>query len=295
MSRIPAWDELQAFMAVIEEGSLSAAARRLGLSQPTLRSRIDMLEQSLGTVLFTRSAAGLTPTESARGMIGHLGIMQTASEALVRAASGQQGEVSGTVRVSTSEFIGAIVLPPILARLRASHPTISIELAPSNASVDLTNQEADLAVRMYPPRGDGLVAQKVGVVRLGFYAAQTYLAQREPPTSVEELCLHDLIGPDRSIHDVRLIEAFNPILQGQRFVLRTDSHVAQLAAIRAGVGVGIVQRAVAARDPTLVAVLPGLDFASLETWVVVHDDLRRLPKVRTVFDCLVEEMSAFLR
>ncbi len=254
-----------------------------------------MLERSLGTVLFTRSAAGLAPTEIARGMVGQLGVMQTASDALVRAASGPQNEASGTVRISASEFVGAAVLPPILARLRVSHPAISIELAPSNASVDLMKQEADLAIRMYPPRGDGLVARKIGTVRLGFYAAESYLARRGLPHSVEELALHELVGPDRSTYDAKLIEAFHPALRGQRLVLRTDSHVVQLAAIRAGVGIGVVQRAVADQDPTLIAVLPQLDFATLETWVVVHDDLRRLPKVRTVFDYLVKEMSVFTR
>ncbi|MDE8653774.1 LysR family transcriptional regulator [Novosphingobium album (ex Liu et al. 2023)] len=295
MSNAPTWDELQAFWAVIEVGSLSAAARRLGLSQPTLRSRIDTLERRLDAVLFTRSAAGLTPTESARAMAAHVGAMQTASQAVLRAASGTPGAIAGAVRVSVSEFVGAVVLPPMLARLRARHPAVCIELAPSNAAIDLARQEADIAVRMYPPHGDGLVARKIGAIRLGFYAARSYAARRGLPAGVEDLAAHDLIGPDRSAYDARLIAAFHPTLAGTRFVLRSDSHVAHLAAIRAGLGIGVIQRGVADCDPALVAVLPERDFATLETWIVVHDDLRRAPKVRAVFDWLVDEMTAFAR
>lgn len=294
MSFPPQWNDLQAFQAVLETGSLSAAARRLHLSQPTVRARIDALEHALGAVLFTRSANGLVATEAARGLAGHLQTMKTASEALVRGATGEPGVISGNVRISASEIVASSVLPSMLAALRAKHPRLHIELAPSNASIDLISQEADIAIRMFRPQGEGLVARKIGDIRLGFYASRAYAAARGLPTTIDELASHDLIGPDRTPYDHALLRAFAPDFVDRPFVLRTDSHTAQLAAIRAGVGIGIVQRPLADADPDLVAVLPEQDFAALETFIVTHGDLRRLPKIRAAFDWLVESFTAYL-
>src|SRR5690606_4524600 len=152
MSNRVIWDDQRAFLAVIEEGSLSGAARRLGVAQPTVRARIEALERTLGTVLFTRSVNGLAPTEQARALADPARAMARASEAFVRAAAAPPGEIAGTVRVSVSDFVGVEVLPPMLASLREAHPRIVIEMSLSNALADLLEQEVDLAVRMHPPR-----------------------------------------------------------------------------------------------------------------------------------------------
>lgn len=286
------WEDQRAFLAVLEEGSLSGAARRLGVAQPTVRARIEALEHTLGTVLFTRSVNGLVPTDQARSLGGSARAMALASEAFVRAASAPVGEAAGAVRVSVSEFVGIEVLPPMLARLRARHPRIVIELVLSNASADLLDQEVDIAVRMHAPQQSALVAKKVGGIALGLYAHIDYLAHRGEPTSVDDFAHHDFIGPDRSRADLALAAALHPGLGRNRFVLRTDSHPAQLAGARAGLGIAVVQRPVAELDSTLRAVLPGLTVAVLDTWIVTHEDLRGLPRVRAVFDFLVEAFSS---
>ena len=145
MSSTVSWEDQQAFLAVLETGSLSGAARQLGAAQPTVRRRLEALERVLGTVLFTRSAGGLVPTEQARGLGAHARAMALASEAFARAASASPGEVAGTVRLSVSDFIGIEVLPPMIARLRERYTKLAVEVALSNTASDLPAQEADVA------------------------------------------------------------------------------------------------------------------------------------------------------
>lgn len=291
------WDDQRIFLAVLEEGSLSAAARRLGLSHPTVRSRIETLEQQLGTVLFTRSVNGLTPTETAEALREPARAMAMASEFFVRQASASGGEASGTVRISVPDFMGIEVIPAMLARLREAHPAIRIELSLSNLPADLLAQEVDLAVRTVAPKQDALVARKVAAIPLGFFASPSYVERRGRPTSLAELAEHDVIGPDRNRSDLAMVERLGGLAR-DRLVLRTDSHPAHVAAARAGVGIAVAQVPVGERDPNLVRILPDLDVMVLETWIVTHENLVRVPRVRAVFDSLVEsfrEMSRSVR
>ena len=295
MSLSIAWDDQRIFLAVLEEGSLSAAARRLGLSHPTVRSRIEALERGLGTVLFTRSVNGLAPTETAEALRGPARAMAMASDLFVRQASSAADEIAGTVRVSVPEFMGIEVMPAMLARLREAHPGVRIELSLSNAPADLLAQEVDVAVRTVTPKQEALVARKVAAIPLGLFASRSYVARRGAPASLAEIADHDMIGPDRNRGDLALAERFGPALQRERLVLRTDSHPAQLAAARAGVGIAAAQIPVGERDEGLVRILPEFEIALLETWIVTHENLARVPRVRAVFDSLVESFSTMPR
>lgn len=287
------WENQRAFLAVFEEGSLSAAARRLGVAQPTVRSRLESLEHALGTVLFIRSVNGMAPTEQARELAVPARAMARASQAFVRSASTQPGEAVGTVRIGVSEMVAVEVLPPMLAALRVAHPRVGVEVAPSNASADLLEQEVDIAVRMHPPKQGALVSRKVGAIGLGFFAHRDYLARRGTPTTLAELIQHDIIGPDRDSNDLRTALALDPALTRERFVLRTDHHPTQVALLRAGAGIAAIHRAKGLADPDLVHVLPSLPFPPIETWVVMHEDLRNVPRVRVVFDHLVAAFSQY--
>jgi DNA-binding transcriptional LysR family regulator len=295
MNSILAWDDQRIFLAVLEEGSLSAAARRLGLSHPTVRSRIEALEAHLGTVLFTRSVNGLAPTETAEALRGPARAMAMASELFVRQASSAGNEIAGTVRMSVPEFMGIEVIPAMLARLREAHPRIRIELSLSNAPADLLAQEVDVAVRTVAPKQEALVARKVAAIPLGFFAAPGYVARHGAPESLADLAEHDVIGSDRNRSDLAFAERFGVALRRDRMVLRTDSHPAQLAAARAGVGIAVAQVPVGESDERLVRVLPDVEIAVLETWIVTHENLSRVPRVRAVFDSLVESFGAMRR
>jgi DNA-binding transcriptional LysR family regulator len=295
MSNSVDWDDQRAFLAVLEQGSLSAAARHLRVTQPTVRARIEALERSLGMTLFTRSVRGLVPTPQARELGAAARAMARASDAFVRAAGAPPGEAAGVVRLSVSEFVGVAVLPAMLRRLRDRHAGLIIEIETSNASANLLEQEVDLAVRMTPPRQAALVARRVPAIPLGFFAHADYLAARGTPRIVGDLAQHDLIGPDRSAADLDVIGRLLPDLGRQPFVVRTDSHPTQLAAIRARLGIGVIQCAVGRMDRELVPVLPDVAIGALATWIVTHEDLRDTPRVRAVFDHLVDEFDAYGR
>lgn len=289
------WNDQRAFLAVMEGGSLSEAGRRLGVAQPTVRHRIEELERTLGTALFTRSVNGLVPTEQARALAGHVRAMALASEAFVRAASAPPGAVAGTVRISVSEFVGVEVLPPMLASLRARHPNLGLEIALSNEAADMLGQEADIAIRMHRPKQGALVARQVGRIPLCLFAHRDYVARRGMPATPQELVNHDLIGSDRTRADLALMAGIAPFLARQDFVVRTDSHPAQLAAVRAGLGIGVVQRPIGRADAALLPVLPDLEVHHMESWVVAHEDLRQVPRVRAAFDHLVATFTDYCR
>ena len=183
MKREPSWDELRTFVEVARDGSLSGAARRLGLTQPTVGRHIDALEAALGLTLFTRSPRGLTPSPAALALAPHVEAMAASAAALIRAASGEAAADRGTVRVTASEIIGSEVLPPIIADFRAAHPGIAIELALTNRTEDLARRDADIAVRMVRPTQRGLVARRIGTTRIGLYAHRDYLARFGVPRS----------------------------------------------------------------------------------------------------------------
>ncbi|MBC9032872.1 LysR family transcriptional regulator [Sphingomonas sp. JC676] len=292
MSQID-WEQQRAFLAAIEEGSLSGAARRLGLAQPTVRVRIEMLENALGTPLFTRSPGGLIPTERGEALREHARAMALASDAFVRSASAAPDQVAGTVRVSASDMIAIEALPPILADLATRHPSLVIELSPTNRNEDVLRREADVAVRMVPPNQDALVARRVGVVALGLHAHPAYLAGREIPRHYADLARHRIIGPASDSPVLRSVQEQGFPVGLADFGFRTDSDIAQYAAIRAGLGIGVCQVPLGKRDG-LAHLLPLSFSLDLETWVVCHEDLRNVARVRAVFDALVVGLTAYI-
>lgn len=290
MNAMPSWDLYRTFDAVLREGSLSGAARALGLTQPSVARHIDALEAAIGSDLFFRSQRGLAPTEAALELKPYADLLAATSAALLRTASGRAGEISGVVRISASEVVGVEHLPPILARLRRRHPALAIELSLSNALDDLLQRKADIAVRMTQPTQQALIARKVDPIPLGLHAHAEYLSRRGVPATLGDLAAHDVIGHDVETPAIRAIAARFPALDRTAYALRTNSDIAQLAAIRAGFGIGICQVPVAARDPNLVRVLADAFAIDLEVWIVMHEDLRTSARCRAVFDALV---SAF--
>jgi DNA-binding transcriptional LysR family regulator len=293
--RALSWDELRTFVEVARDGSLSGAARRLGLSQPTVGRHIDALEATLGSTLFTRSPRGLTPTPAARALAPHVEAMAAAAAALTRTASGEAAADRGVVRVTASEVIGCEVLPPILAGFHAEHPGIAIELALTNRNEDLARRDADIAVRMVRPTQSGLVARRIGAARIGVYAHRDYLARFGEPRSLADLASHCVIGFDRDNRSFRSAGDFARGLTREDFGFRCDSDLVQLAALRAGVGVGGCQENIARRTSELVAVLPNAIQYALEVWLVMHENLKTTRRVRLLFDHLAAGLTDYVK
>jgi DNA-binding transcriptional LysR family regulator len=189
--------------------------------------------------------------------------------------------------------VGAEVLPPLLPALLAAHPGLQVELALSNRTQDLLRRDADVAVRMVAPTQAALLARKVGTIPVGLYARADYLARTPAPQRPAQLLEHRLIGADQGRGLLDVLEALGVKASARNFAVRTDSDVAQLGAVRAGLGIGVCQVPLAARDPALVRVLSALQ-VPLETWVVMHEDLRRVQRVRVVFEHLVSGLGGYL-
>lgn len=291
----PGWDLYRSFLAVASEGSLSAAARMLDMTQPSLGRHVRQLEAALGVALFTRSPQGLALTDVGAELAEHARGMAAASAALRRAASGSRQAVRGVVRITCSEVIGGEVLPAMLADLRRRQPGIVVELSLSDAAEDMLRKDADIAVRMLRPGQSALVARRVGAIGIGLYAHRRYLKAHGTPRVMADLHGHALIGFDRETPALRAMRGRVPgaeVFARRHFALRTDSALAQLAALRAGYGIGACQHALARRERSLVHVVPAFAL-DLDTWLVMHEDQRANLRVRRVYDHLFEALAAY--
>jgi DNA-binding transcriptional LysR family regulator len=291
----PGWELYRSFLAALRAGSLSGAARALKLTQPTIGRHIAELEVALGTVLFTRSQQGLQPTDAATELEPYAETMASAAAALIRAASGTSHEVRGAVRISASEIIGAEVLPPILTALHGRHSQLAFELVVSNQVSDLLRRDVDLAVRNVRPTQAALVARKIGDIALGLHAHRRYLDAHGTPRSLDDLGRHALIGYDLETPAIRSLQAKGTRFAREMFALRADSDLAQLAAIRAGYGIGICQVPLGRRDPDLVHLLAKRFSFNLEVWLVMHENLQATRRMRVVFDHLDAALSSYVR
>jgi DNA-binding transcriptional LysR family regulator len=284
---LPSWDLYRTFLAILDEGSLSGAARALALTQPTVARHLDALEEALGLELFVRTQRGLSPTEAALELRSYAETLAATTAALLRTASGLGSEVKGSVRISASEVVGVEVLPPTLAALRERHPELRMELVLSNAVDNLLRRDADIAVRMVEPVHEALVVQRVGEITVGLHARRDYLERCGTPECMADLPGHSMIGFDTETPAIRAMARRAPGFDTTSFALRADSDLAQLAAIRAGFGIGGCQVPIARRDPDLVRLLPDAFALKLGVWIVMHENLRSTPRYRAVFDALV--------
>lgn len=291
----PNWDLYRAFLAVLETGSLSAAARRLRATQPTVGRQIAQLEDQLKVPLFTRSRHGLNPTQTAFAFAPHARTMAAAAENLARLASGDAEAEQGTVRLAASEVMGVEVLPAILADFQSYYPKITIELVLSNRPEDLLQREADLAVRMFRPSQDALIAKHIGRIPVGLYAHQRYVAAHGAPRTMAALAEHAMIGLDKLSWPSSAAPMLAQLPTRESYTFRCDHDLAQLAALRAGCGIGICQAGIARSDPRLVAVLPAAFALHLDTWLVMHEDLRTSLRVRQLFDHLSTGLQAYVK
>lgn len=289
------WELYRSFLSVLNEGSLSGAARALGVAQPTVGRHIAALEKSLGLALFTRSQIGLMPTEAALSLRSYAESMRSTAAALERAAASQGTGVRGTVRLTASDVIGVEVLPPIVASLRDEHPDLVVELVLTDRMQDLLRREADIAVRMARPRQELLVARRVGQIELGLHAHQRYLSRYGTPSVMADLANHALIGFDQTTAFIRSASKPFSTWRREAFAIRTDNNLAQLALIRFGAGIGVCQAAIARRDDSIVRLFPRQFSLQMDTWITMHENLRSSPRCRMTFDALVKGLQQYIK
>ncbi|MCB1347756.1 MAG: LysR family transcriptional regulator [Maritimibacter sp.] len=287
------WSLLQSFLAVAETGSLSAAARALGLSQPTLGRKVREVEAALGAELFHRHAKGLALTETGQAMLGPAQAMRDAAGRISLVAAGEDRGLSGPVRITASVVVSHFLLPEMLTRFRREEPGIEIDLVASDSSENLLFRAADIAVRMYRPGQLDMVTRHVADMPMGIYAAKSYLDGAGRPATQDALLALDWVGFDRNEMILRGMAEAGWSVTRDFFKLRTDDQAAYWQLVRAGGGVGIMQRAIGDPDPRLERLMPELPLPSLPVWLTAHEEVRRVPRVARVWEALVAGFEAF--
>lgn len=284
----PDWALWRSFAAVIEEGSLSGAARVLGLSQPTLGRHIEALEESLQTRLFDRHLKGLAPNAAALRMFEQV---QAAKLALTEAelmAEGTTTALSGSVRITASTVMSHYVLPKLIRQLRDDFPAIQIELVPTDSPENLLLRECDIAIRMFRPTQLELVTKKIAESPVSAAAHEDYLKRAGRPQSVDDLYAHDMIGFDRSDLLISVAKRIGFDLKRTDFALRTDSQTLMFEMIRAGLGIGFAQDTLIEETHGLQRLLPELNIPPLEIWLTTHRELFTSARIRAIYDRLGE-------
>ena len=289
------WALVRSFLAVLDAGSVSAAAKRSGARQPTLSRHVAELEAQLGAPLFERTGRGVVPTGAALAIVDAARRMEDAALALGRGLASARSLTRGVVRVTSSQVAATWLLPAVLARLQREHPEIEIELVASNELTNLLRREADIAVRMVRPAQSSLIARKLGEIEIVAAAHQAYLAKASPLRTLADLAAHRLIGYDRDDTIVRGAAAKGVTLARADFALRTDDQVAYGRLVAEGAGVGFVARYNLRHWPGVVVVLPGLIAGTLPCWLAVPREIRSTPRVRAVYDSLARAIAPVLR
>jgi len=287
------WSLVPSFLATAEEGSLSGAARALGISQPTVGRHIADLEEDLGVRLFDRTSNGLRITEVGLSLVENAQAMRERAESLRRIAEGRAESVEGTVRITSSEMVATHLLPPILTELNREEPRIQIELVASLSPENLLLREADIALRMFRPEQADVITRHVADLRLGIFAHRDYLERRGAPASLAETNQHTIIGYDRADIMIRGFRRAGFEVDRSFFTFRSDSQTAGWAMVKAGFGIGIGPVHLGSREPGLVRLFADNDIDGLELpiWLTAHRDLRHSRRIRLVYDFLAARLS----
>lgn len=294
MSNLPKtfdWNHVRAFLATAEQGSLSAAARSLGLTQPTLSRQVAALEQDLQVLLFERIGRALELTPAGLELLEHTQTMGAAANQIALTASGHSQSIEGEVRITASDVYSAYLLPPVLHQLRRIAPKLQIDVVAANDIRDLQRREADIAIRHVRPEQPELIARLIGQDSAHFYAAQSYLDTQGRPENFADLSTHDFV---RFAESDRMIELLAPMgihLTADNFPIGSQSGMVAWEYVIQGFGIAPMSDQVAAQTPSLERILPDMDPILFPLWLTTHRELHTSRRIRLVYDLLAEFLS----
>lgn len=282
------WNQVRAFLATAEEGSLSAAARALQATQPTLSRQVSALEQDLGVTLFERGHRSMDLTESGVELLEHVREMGEAALRVSLAASGQAQDIEGQVTITATNMFATKHLPLILASVRDEAPGLEIEILTSNDVRDLRRREADISIRHARPEHSDLIAKRIGETVAQLYAATSYLDRVGRPKRPSDLVTLDFIGFEDPELMLPHFNAMGVPVTRDHFKLYTASGTLYLALIEQGLGAGVLTKDVADERPDLELVEPNLPPFEVPVWLVTHRELHTSRKIRLVFDLIAD-------
>lgn len=285
------WNRVRAFLVTAEEGSYTAASRALRVAQPTIGRQVAALEEELGVALFERVGRGIELTPAGLELVEHVRVMGEAASRIALVAAGQSMELAGSITISASEIISAVMLPPVIAELTRAHPNIEVELLATNDTSDLRRREADIAIRNHRPDDPELIARNLTPSTAYLYASSSYLDRIGRPASLEELGSANFIGFD---HGPRLMQGLNAMglsLTKENFGFVSANQLVQWGMVKAGVGVAIMMREVGDAEPGVERALESFPGIPVPMWLTSHRELRTSRRVRVVFDLLAAALS----
>jgi DNA-binding transcriptional LysR family regulator len=286
------WNQARAFLVTAEEGSLSAAARALGLTQPTLSRQVAALEQSLGVTLFERVSKSLILTEAGIELVEHVRAMGDAASRVSLAASGQSQQIEGLVTISATDLMAAHILPEILGDLRRKAPGVEVKIHCTNGLSDLRRREADIAVRHVEPDHPDLYARKLREAPARIYAARSYLEKFKRKLTKKDAGQLDFIGFDNNDELVGYLRAFGLKVSESNIKLSSPSGVVAWQLVQDGLGLSIMADEIANRCPNVVPAFEDVDPITFPIWLVTHRELHTSRRIRTVFDHVAEGLLA---
>jgi DNA-binding transcriptional LysR family regulator len=288
------WNDVRHFLAVARTGSTLTASRQLKLSQPTVARRVAALEEALGVTLFERRQAGYRLTEEGEALVADAAAMETAALAVADGAKARARRLSGSVRLTCNEITAAYHLAPILAEFRRAYPDIRVDLAVTEALLDLGRGEADVAIRATDrPEGSGIVARKLLDMPWIVYAARSYVETHGQPEHWDDIAAgHRIIGGEGAISQIPALQWFEGLAAAGAVVARANSFPALIANVRAGLGLAPLASGIFDRDAEIISCLTLPARFSGPVWLVTHERVRGLPRVRALLDFIATYVSA---
>lgn len=288
------WNQVRAFLATADEGSLSAAAKALGQTQPTIGRQINGLEQTLGVTLFERTGRRLILTQTGAELAEHVRDMALAANRVSMIAAGQSQDVSGKVQVTATDVFALYLLPPVIERLRRIAPGIVVDIVATNNLSDLLQREADIAIRHVRPEQPDLTARLVHNAKANLYAATSYLDRRGRPNSLADLSAHDFVSFGDPAEMITHLAPMGIQVTPDNFKAGSANGLVAWELVRTGVGVGIMSADVA-RNVSEVEILVSKEpLVEFPVWLVTHRELHTSKRIRLVFDTLAEMLPTLM-
>lgn len=284
------WNQIRGFWAAAEEGSFSAAARALGLTQPTLGRQVAALEESLGVTLFERTGRALALTQAGRDLLEHTRAMGEAAQRISLAATGAAQSIEGEVRITATDLMCVHVLPPIIAKLQRAAPALDVDLVAANDIRDLMRREADIALRHVRPEQPDLTARLVQEATARAYAATAYLDARGRPERPDDMARHDFVSFGNTDEMIAFLKPYFTVAR-KNFRVGSENGVVAWELVRQGFGIAIMSDDVGRRSPEVEPVLPGMEPIRFPVWLVAHREVHTSRRIRLVYDVLAEALA----
>jgi len=285
------WNHLHAFLQTAERGSLSAAARYMGVTQSTLSRQVSALEIELGVTLFERVGRSVLVTQGGFALLEYARTMGTAARDLALAATGTSTTVDGVVSVTATDAMAAFLLPRAIQRIADVAPGVKIEIIATDAISDLRRRDADIAIRHVRPQEPELIARLLRHASAHFYASSDWVAKNGHPRSANDALKHRFIGHDRDGRYLTLLQDCGLQLTESHFSVLAENTVVSWQMVRQGLGIGVTMEEIAALTPSVVRVLDDIAPITFPLWLVTHRELHTARRIRVVFDLLAQEFS----